>query len=375
MCAVLIGGTQNIGQGWDKGVPGLGGIFWYGLKWTNDNKVTGGRRWWYCAHEGGNGKRGFETIYIDSGDKVGKRTGKGVVGEGDKGFRGGVVFLDDAEGWNGGEADVSIIPFVRVLFSSDLEPDQARMRLPEGFRVVENGSVESSGDDDDREDRSSAIDGGGSNGKRARGTVVEKGVERLESVACREEGRVESIGRTAGNEDKGEWMADTVDDVVDSAVARAEDDRRVGVDLRPDVIAARQQGQDGLGKEGRGGSVTTDRVDDHDTGRHVPPPPAIRLFLPFPTRSLCIPPSHSHHSCQTSPPWSLSLPSSCSLSLPPACCSYSSRKEATPCQSTSFPLRPRLFPPNPLSYPQCHQCIHKLSSPPRRCRPRLFSPL
>lgn len=75
MCAVLISGSQNIVQGWDKGVPGLGGIFWYGLKWTNDNKVTGGGRGWYCAREGGNGKGGFEAIYIDSGDKVGKRTG------------------------------------------------------------------------------------------------------------------------------------------------------------------------------------------------------------------------------------------------------------------------------------------------------------
>jgi len=98
---------------------------------------------------------------------------------------------------------MSIIPFVRVLFSSDLEPDQARMRLPEGFRVVENGSVESSGDDDDREHRRSAIDRGGGNGERASGTVVEKGVERLEPVACREEGGVEGIGSTTGHEDKG----------------------------------------------------------------------------------------------------------------------------------------------------------------------------
>lgn len=148
-----------------------------------------------------------------------------MVGKSDKGLQGGVVNLNDAEGWDGGEADTSIVPFVRVLFSSHLEPDHAGMRVPEGFRVVKNGGMEGGGDDDDREDRGSGINRRGCDGERTSGRVVEKGVEGLKSVALREEGGVEGIGSAAGNEDKGEWMMDTVDDVVDSAISRAEDDR------------------------------------------------------------------------------------------------------------------------------------------------------
>jgi hypothetical protein len=145
-------------------------------------------------------------------------------------------------------------------------------------------------------------------------------VEGLESVACREEGGVEGVGSAAGNEDKGERMADAVDDVVDRAIARAEDHRRLAVDDRPDVIAGRQQGQHVLGKERRRGFVTTDRVDDDS--RHVLPPPSVHLFLPFQTRGLCISPCHSRQPCQTSLARSLSLPSPCSLSLPSSSSSY-----------------------------------------------------
>lgn len=77
MCTVLIDSTQDIGYDWDKGVPGIGGIFWYRWmsEWTDDDEVAGSGRRGDCACERGNGKCGFEAIYIDGGEKIGKRAG------------------------------------------------------------------------------------------------------------------------------------------------------------------------------------------------------------------------------------------------------------------------------------------------------------
>jgi len=48
MCAILIGGTHDIPDIFDKGISGLGGICMYGWisERANDNEVTGGWGGW-----------------------------------------------------------------------------------------------------------------------------------------------------------------------------------------------------------------------------------------------------------------------------------------------------------------------------------------
>lgn len=156
----------------------------------------------------------------------------------------------------------------------------------QGLGVVEDGGMEGGGDDD----------GGDGDLGRDRGRRERQGDRRFCADKCGEgeqlvvlggeERRVEGVGGAAGDEDKvdgGGLGAERVDDVVQRAVARAQDDgeRRLrrqtrGNDLtcmfcRGGLYALAVE-LDVVGEEGWGGPVAADGVNDDE--RH-----AIRLSI------------------------------------------------------------------------------------------------
>ena len=138
------------------------------------------------------------------------------------------------------------------------------MSSAQGLGVVQDGSVQGGGDDD-RGDRDLGRDRRRRKRQGDRRFGADKCVEREQFVVLAgEQRRVERVGGAAGDEDKvdgGGLGVERVDDVVQRAVARAEDDgeRRLG----------RQTGGDDLACVLRGGGLYELAVDLDVVGEEV----------------------------------------------------------------------------------------------------------
>lgn len=267
-----------------------------------------------AARVRGDAERGLETVRVDGAEEVRERAGErdggcggGAVRVGREAAAARVEELDGACAARGEERRGGAVPPGDVLGGGGLEAGEAGDGGAEGLGVGEDGGVQGGGGDD-------GGDGGAWGGRGGRGRGDERGEGEGEggggaaggegahgaqlvlhrvaiAVGWGKEGGIESVCSAARNEGEVEWAGgrggrEGVDDLVERAVARGEDDGGgiVGggevVCDEGGCVAGVLCGEDGCGgdgvggeegedvgrDEGGGGAIAAGGVGDHEDG-------------------------------------------------------------------------------------------------------------